>query len=190
MNTFKKLVLLDCVAKRTVRYAAYALILALTVSLITPKRLFADEKSHLKLAEEFMVLTDTAKMMTGAFDLLKSKQLEDLDKVDYPGKSPKKDRELKKRVADYLDNKLAWEDVREGYIKVYADVFTEEELKELMDFYSSPVGKKVLSNTNDMRMKLLLSTQAQLKGMTFDIKNIEKDFISEQKNEQENQEAR
>lgn len=170
--------------KRTGHCAAFALFFAFVLSAVTPERLFADERSHRKLAEEFMVLTDTAKMMTSSLDQVKTKQLDKLDEVAYPGKNPEKDQNLKKRVADYLDEKLVWNHFREGYIAVYAELFTEEELKELVDFYSSPVGRKVQNNTQDLRVKLLQSTQMQLKGVTFDIKKIEKDFIAEQKKQE------
>lgn len=164
---------------------AYVLFLAFAVSIVTPERLFADEQSHRKLAEEYMVLTDTAKMMTGAFDQLKAKQLANLDKVDYAGKSPEKDKELKKRVADYLDKKLSWSNFREGYIDVYGEAFTEEELKALVAFYTSPVGQKVLNTTQDVRMKLLQATQAQLTDMMVTIRKMEQDFVTEQEKQKE-----
>jgi len=146
---------------------------------------FADERSHRKLAEEFMTITDTAKMMGSSFEQIKSKQIEKLAKVTYPGKNPEKDRELQKRTMEYLNKKLIWNNFSEGYIDVYAEVFTEDELKALVNFYSSPVGKKVMSNTHDLRMKLLQSTQVQLKGMSLEIKKIEKDFVAEQKKQRE-----
>jgi hypothetical protein len=141
---------------------------------------FADEKTHRKLAEEFMVITDVAQMMGQTFDQVKAAQLKKMKEVAYKGKSPEKDGELQKKVQNYIENKLNWSNFKKGYIDVYSTVFTEEELKALVVFYSSPVGKKVLGNTKELRMKLLQSTQEQMKDMAFDIKKIEKDFVADQ----------
>lgn len=165
--------------KQTARCAAFALFFAFALSVITPERLFADEQSHRKLAEKFMALIDVEKMMAGTFDQLKESQVEKLD-VDYPGKTLEKDRVLMARVEDYLDRKLVWSNFKQGYAAVYTDAFTEKELKTLVDFYSSPVGQKVLKNNLDMRIKLLQSTQMELKDMNLALKKIEADFIADQ----------
>jgi uncharacterized protein len=161
--------------------AVCVLLAAFALSIIMPGRLFADELSHRKKAEEFMVLVETEKMMAGSFDQLKSMETEKLGTVAYPGKNPEKDKELKKRVADYLDERLNWNNFKDSSIDVYAKLFTEEELKILVDFYSSPVGRKVVDNAQDLRLQLLKAAQVQMKGMTFEIRKIEKAFVSEQK---------
>jgi hypothetical protein len=163
------------------RIFAYALILILVVLITTPPRLLADETSHREVARQVMLLINTENMITPALDQLREQQMKKLKGIAYPGKSPEKDSELKQRVADYLEKKLSWSNLQDGYIDVFAGIFTEEELKELLDFYSSPVGRKLLNVGMELRTELLKSTQTQLTGMILEIRKIEDDFISEQK---------
>lgn len=142
---------------------------------------FADEQSHRKLAEEFMVLTEVEQMMAQTFKNLKESQMKKTGELKYPGKSPDKDRELQSRMQRYLDKKLLWDNFRKQYADVYTAVFSEEELKAMVDFYSSPVGKKVQRNGLDLRKKILESTQMQLKDFGLEVKKLEKDFLDEQK---------
>lgn len=142
---------------------------------------FADEQSHRKLAEEFMVLTDVEQMMAQTFKNLKESQLKKIPDLSYPGKTPEKDKALSGRLQAYLDKKLAWSNFKNTYTGVYTTVFSEEELQAMVAFYSSPVGRKVQSNGLELRKKILESTQMQLKDFGLEVKKLEKDFLDEQK---------
>jgi len=142
---------------------------------------FADELTHRKLAEEFMVLTGVEQLMDQTFKNLKESQLKKISALAYPGKTPEKDKILYARMQAYLDRKLVWSNFRIAYTDVYKTVFSEEELRAMVAFYASPVGRKVQSNGLELRKKVLESTQIQLKDFGLEVKKIEKDFISEQK---------
>jgi uncharacterized protein len=44
----------------------------------------------------------------------------------------------------FFEQYMAWETLRDDIIDLYVEAFTEEELRELIFFYSSPVGQKAL----------------------------------------------
>jgi hypothetical protein len=144
---------------------------------------YAGEKERVKLAKKFMVLTDVQQMMEKVFDGVKKAELGKLEKSPYPDKTPENDKVLLERVKSYIDNTLTWRNLEEGYAGVYSSFFTEEELQWLVDFYSSPVAKKLQSSDRELKKKLLESTQIQMKDMALKIKKIENDFIAEQKKE-------
>lgn len=142
---------------------------------------FADEMSHRKLAGDFMMLTGVEELMNHTFRALKESQLKRVSELKYEGKTPEKDRKLQDRMQKYLDERLVWSNFKKSYEEVYTAVFSEEELKALVQFYSSPVGKKIQKNGLELRKKLLESTQMQLKDFGLQLKKIEKDFLDEQK---------
>ncbi len=47
-------------------------------------------------------------------------------------------RELRKT----LDEKMSWERMKPEYVRLYASLYTEDELRQLTAFYESPVGQK------------------------------------------------
>lgn len=142
---------------------------------------FADEQSHRKLAEEYMVLTEVEQMMEQPFKNLKEGQLKKVEEFSYPGKNPEKDKILHDRLQSYMDKKLVWSNFKQAYADVYINVFSEDELKALVQFYSSPVGKKVQKNGLELRRKVLEASQMQMKDFGLQIKKIQRDFLDEQK---------
>jgi len=155
----------------------------LVIVLLTGGQGHADENGKIRLAKKFMELTDVPQMMGQVFKGTRDSEMKKLKGVSYSGKSPEKDEVLFKRVREYLDGKLTWSNFEEGYAKVYASFFTEEELKQLVDFYSSPLARKLTGGDRELKMKLLESTQMQMKDMAISIRKMENDFIAEQKKE-------
>jgi hypothetical protein len=169
------------------RMKDYALFLTATVFLLLfTAAAQADEKNRIKLAKEFMALTDVPQMMEKVFEGVRGSELNKLKEVVYPGKMPETDEVLLKRVTDYLDKTLTWGNFEEGYAGVYSAFFTEEELGKLVEFYSSPVAKKLQGSDRELKIKLLESTQMQMRDMALTIKKIENEFIAEHGKEKKN----
>lgn len=78
----------------------------------------------------------------GAADRLLSshRQYIESGKMKYPNVSP----ELWRRLD--VDVQEICEELLQVNIRLYSDFFTQDEIKELHTFYSSPVGKKFFSN--------------------------------------------
>jgi len=45
----------------------------------------------------------------------------------------------------FMGKYLKWSELKADYVKLYTDVFTESELKEMTQFYQTPLGKKMLN---------------------------------------------
>ncbi|MBV9657279.1 MAG: DUF2059 domain-containing protein [Verrucomicrobia bacterium] len=76
--------------------------------------------------------------------------------------SPETVAEAKKTQAAMLDlifRKLSWEAMKSEYIGIYADTFTESELKELTTFYRSPAGQKLLEKQPQLTAKIMEISQ-------------------------------
>lgn len=53
------------------------------------------------------------------------------------------------------------QDVRLDLAKVYAEVFSEAELKEMVRFFASPTGQKMLDKTPDVMQRGMAASQAR-----------------------------
>lgn len=51
------------------------------------------------------------------------------------------------RLASILATDMGWAQLREDYVQIYLDNFSEAELRELMAFYTSPIGRKMAERT-------------------------------------------
>ncbi|MGH7128168.1 MAG: DUF2059 domain-containing protein [Planctomycetaceae bacterium] len=44
----------------------------------------------------------------------------------------------------FFEEHMSWDALRPGYVRIYADVYTEAELRELIAFYRTPIGRKTV----------------------------------------------
>jgi hypothetical protein len=47
-----------------------------------------------------------------------------------------------KEMRETLNEKMSWERMKPEYVRLYASLYTEDELRQLTAFYESPVGQK------------------------------------------------
>ncbi|HYH78997.1 MAG TPA: DUF2059 domain-containing protein [Longimicrobium sp.] len=50
-------------------------------------------------------------------------------------------------VREFVARYVSWEALREQYVEIYAQAFTEDELRQMTDFYRSEVGQKLARST-------------------------------------------
>lgn len=94
------------------------------------------------LAKEILTLKDTAGIYTGAVAGLVGQAKETFlkDNLD-------KQKDLEEVAAKVAKDLAGREnEVGDAMAKLYASLFTEQELRDLVNFYKSPLGKKVIAN--------------------------------------------
>ncbi len=66
---------------------------------------------------------------------------------------------LRQECKDIFKEQLKWETLEPQFAQMYADAFTEPELKQLIEFYKSPVGQKLIEKQPDLSQKFQKITQ-------------------------------
>jgi hypothetical protein len=56
----------------------------------------------------------------------------------------------------FMNKYLPVDDFKDKFAKMYAEIFTEAELKQLIDFYNSPLGKKISSKLPELTQNAML----------------------------------
>lgn len=69
------------------------------------------------------------------------------------------------RMVEILKQQIRWETLEPSYIKIYTDVFTAEELRELIAFYETPLGQKMLKKMPEIMQASMAISQQQLKDI-------------------------
>ena len=54
---------------------------------------------------------------------------------------------------DLITNEMGWDKIKNDYISMYADTYTEEELQGQITFYKSPVGQATVSKEPELVKK-------------------------------------
>ena len=67
-----------------------------------------------------------------------------------------------KRFEDILKEDMDWGKVRTQYVDLYTGTFTEKEIKSLVDFYKSDLGKKVSEKMPELMQKSMLVARTHM----------------------------
>jgi uncharacterized protein len=56
-------------------------------------------------------------------------------------------------MRDFFDKYMKWDDMEPEFARVYAETYTEQELRDLATFYRTPLGQRLVATTPDMAVR-------------------------------------
>ncbi|MGE8410221.1 MAG: DUF2059 domain-containing protein [Pseudomonas sp.] len=124
----------------------------------------ADTASHNASAERFLVLAHADKLPTPIYMQVQQMFGQRFQQTKAPeSKKAVLDSYLSKANAA-LDSSIGWNKLKPDMIKLYTATFSESELKDLVAFYESPLGKKVLEKMPQVTQQSAQLTQQKLES--------------------------
>ncbi|MBF8756162.1 MAG: DUF2059 domain-containing protein [Pseudomonas putida] len=125
-------------------------------------QVLAATASHNAAAEKFLTLVNADKLGTPVYMQVQQMFAQRFAQTKAP--------ESKKNVLDSyqakanaaLDNAIGWKKIKPKMVDMYTQTFTEQELKDLVKFYESPLGKKVLREMPRVTQQSAQLTQQSL----------------------------
>src|SRR3954452_21143074 len=98
----------------------------------------ADDASKTAKVEEFFRISGTEKMisqsMTMSMDQMKSGMFQQMMGMKLTPEQGVIVEELQGRVGKIVANALAWDQIKPGYVKIFAEAYTEPELDDILMF--------------------------------------------------------
>jgi len=96
------------------------------------------DKTHKELALEMLELTDTKRNIEKVIDLYVSTISEVMDP------------EEAEVVKEFSLSLLGWDSIKDNYSEIYANQFSESQLRDLIAFYSTPTGRALTSKVPEI----------------------------------------
>jgi uncharacterized protein len=97
------------------------------------------------------------------------------DTSSTPSDATKQTAKAMDKMMDTMAQELSWEKMKEDYITIYAETFTEDELKGAVAFYKSPAGKafsqkqpEVMRRSMELSQRMMLKFMPKIQAMTKD----------------------
>lgn len=115
----------------------------------TPADAAPEMDSHAKAIEEFMLVMKMDENTESTIDQMLAMQVQANPQMSV----------FSDVMRDFLQKHLAFDVVKYDLIKVYRDVFTEAEIRELTAFYQTPIGMKAAD-----KLPMLAAAAAQIEG--------------------------
>ena len=129
------------------------LLLAASFLLAVATPAFADEARHRQLAEQLMEIHHAREMLEEAADKVKDRLLSRFAEVAATSRDKQAVAAGKEQATKLIDAEFSWDNLKQDYVQMYVDFFTEDELQAIVDFSNSPAGRKLQDVTPALLMK-------------------------------------
>lgn len=83
------------------------------------------------------------------------------------------------RVRTILDEELAWPQLRERMLRIYADALTQEEVDGMLAFYATPAGQAVIKKMPRLMQTLMADMQQRMTPMIGKVEQASRELARE-----------
>jgi hypothetical protein len=135
------------------KYFVAALVLFLFGLLIS-----AQDKTARPDIDELLTLTRVQKMSEGAIEQMKNMMAGVAKQTNVSPDVAQKTKGMQDKMFALIESELSWDKMKVEYTRVYAEVFTPEEVKGLIAFYKTPAGQAFLDKQPLLMQKTMEMT--------------------------------
>lgn len=139
----------------------------------------AQEKPRRAMAEELLNVMNMRESIEKSFAMVKQMMPAQMAQMEQATGQTNMLANASSQMGNMMDmmaQELSWDNLKDGYIALYADTFTEEEMKGIIAFYKSPAGqafvakqpelmKRSMELSQKMMMRLMPKIQAMCKEL-------------------------
>ena len=122
----------------------------------------ADAKSHAADAEKFLILAHADKLAVPVFAQVQQMFAQRFAQANVPESKKALLETYQAKANAALESALGWDKIKPDLVKLYTSNFSEAELKGLIEFYQSPLGKKVMEKMPALSAESAQMTQGRL----------------------------
>jgi len=153
-------------------------LLLIAALLLAPAAHAADEA---KIAE-LLRITDMEKTYGGMMKQSEGyfAQMQQQVSAD-PGLSPKQKEAAARALKAYLDKtqaEFSWEKMKPFLVSLYTEVFTDQEIDDMIAFYKTPTGQAVMAKTPLVFEKSMQHFQARMNGLLAELQKTLRDELA------------
>jgi len=141
-----------------------------------------DESSKAAKIEQLMQLTHTESMVTQMTGQIRTMMMSQVEAIGGTPESKATALELMNKLADQIAARMDWQKLKPDYIKLYADVFAEEEIDGMVAFYKTPAGHAMIEKMPTLLAKSTEIAQRQMAGLMPEIQKTVEDLKQKSKN--------
>lgn len=154
---------------------------AICLLLLLPFSAFGDEK--VELAKEIMELTNANQLLEQVGMQVKQMQSQVMAQFEIPEDKKEQTLKFQNKVRDKIFEIMAFDKMENEYIELFASVYTIDELKEMVGFYRSPVGRSMVAKQPIIIKKAMEMSQRKLQVLIPELQKMSEEFEQELKNQ-------
>ena len=132
----------------------------------------AQQQSHRDAAIALFDAKHTEDSVQQTLDRFVSQMPELQTKMGVPKERQAKSEQHMEEVAKVIMEVATYERMRDYFATIYTEVFTEDELRELVHFYTSPIGKKYVQKQPELAQAAMGMTGEMMRELMPRLKEI------------------
>lgn len=141
-----------------------AAVAAFTLLCFAPSLHAQDDPKRAAAAEELLKAMHTDELMVKQKEAMQKMMASFLPKTLTP-EQLKKAQDAQAVALDAVFKELTWESLKPDFVEIYSSVFTEDELNQLIAFYKTPIGQKLIEKMPELQAKSMQIMQARMKTL-------------------------
>lgn len=143
----------------------------------------ADESTKAAKIDELMRLTKVESMTGKMGGQIRAMMMNQLNAAGLPEESHAGAAEMMNKVVAQVEERMSWDKLKPEYMKVYADVFSEEEITGIVAFYKTPIGHAMLDKMPLLMSKSMEISQRRMAGLMPEIHRQMQEVMQKSKGE-------
>ena len=108
--------------------------------------------SHRAAAERLLEVMDTEQTLAKSLDASLSQQLEMMPPIEG----------VEEVMRDFFEKYMSFAELKDDYVQMYGEVYSEEELGKLIEFYQTPLGQRVASTVPELTARGMALGQSKV----------------------------
>ncbi|MDV7211970.1 DUF2059 domain-containing protein [Azotobacter beijerinckii] len=157
----------------------FRVLCAASLLLCASGQVLADAASHAAAAEKFLQVVRADKLTVPVYAQVQQMFARRFAEAKAPqSKQPLLER-YQARANTALDKAVGWDKLKPDLVKLYTGTFSESEMKDLLEFYQSPLGQKVLQSMPALTAQSAQITQAALEAAVPEVNKLLEDMQKE-----------
>jgi hypothetical protein len=126
-------------------------IIAVAVLMLAVGSAFAQSESHAEATREFLDVMQVESSITQTFDNLDAYMAQLAQGMGLDEEARARFDESAAEAMEVLKDEMSWDKLEPDLVELYAGVYTEDELRELTEFYRSPLGQKFIAKMPELQ---------------------------------------
>jgi hypothetical protein len=143
----------------------------------------ADESTKAAKIDELMRITKVESMTAQMGPQIRAMIMNQLNAAGLPEESKAGAAEMMNKVIAQIEERMRWDKLKPEYMKVYGDVFSEEEITGIVAFYKTPMGQTMLAKMPQLMSKSMEISQRRLADLMPEIQRQMQEVMQKYKSE-------
>ncbi len=155
--------------------------LVISLALLHSFSAFAQETTKTAKIEELLKLTNAEAMLPQIFGQNRAIIAKQLAALDASPETKASAAQTSDKILAQIQERLSWEKMKPEFVRIYDEVYTDEEITGILAFYKSPAGQAFLTKMPQLVAKSMEMAQRQVADLLPEIQRITKEAAEKSK---------